>query len=728
MGAITRIRQVSPYFLAVVAVLFIAFMVLQDSSCSTIRQQGKSPEAKAVAEVNGETFSQAAYELRVKEYLENARAQNARLEQQGQQPQEIDENQVRQQIFDQMVDEILLKQVAEDLGVTVTDDELYDAIVVNPPAELQFFKDSTGKFMKSMYQELVTNPTKYGEMLSQQGAPPDQVEKQQRLWDQTLREIETSMRRQKVQEIVSATVGAVASIASPTYTQLDYTINNSTADIRYVAIPTDKILDTTIAIADADVAKFYEANKQYYIQKPQRKIKYVIYREQPSAKDSARATKRSAELMDLFAAETDSAKRDSIFTEKMAAFGGTTNDYTLISDLDPNTSLVLRGLPLHGVFGPLTTPSGISYYRLDDKRESSQPTVRASHILIPIEGGNKDSALALASSILARARKGEDFGVLAMQNSKDPGSAQQGGDLGYFTKGRMVPEFEKAAFGAGVGEVVGPVETQFGYHIIKVTDKQNLELKYSEIVIKPLTSTATKQLIVSNSVAMQKEIEEGAAFDDVAKKQNMKTAESRFFSARTPVLNSAELTAWAYAAEKGDVTRIDVDKLGLVVAQVTDVRTAGTAPLEDMKETIVRLLRQEKKLDMLKEQAARVASACKAAGNLEAALSVDSTLTVRTQTALRDNGQLTGFAGEYGITNAAFKIAPHQVSDALRGRRSWFVMMVDMRTDADMAAFKKDKVAHLQNLAAKGRQNSYYTWFNTYKENATIVDKRWERE
>ncbi|MCO6465136.1 MAG: peptidylprolyl isomerase [Bradyrhizobiaceae bacterium] len=727
MGAITRIRQLSPYFLAVVAVLFIVFMVLQDSSCSTIRQQGKSPEATPVAEVNGDTFSQAEYEQRVKEYLENLRAQNARLEQQGQQPQEIDETQVRQQIFDQMVDELLLNQIAKQLGVKVTDDELYDAIVVNPPAELQFFKDSTGKFMKSMYQELVTNPAKYGEMLAQQGAPPDQVEKQQKLWDQTLRDIETNMRRQKVMDLVSSTVGAAASIASPTYTELDYKTNNSTADIRFVAIPTDHIRDSTIAVSDNEVSAYYEANKQYYVQKPERKIKYVIFREQPSNKDSARAQKRSAELMQVFSSVTDSLKRDSIFTEKMAAFGGETHDFTLISNLDPNTSMVLRGLPVHGVFGPLTTPNGISYYRLDDKRESAEPTVRASHILIPFES-SKDSALAKANEILAKARKGEDFAMLATLNSKDPGSAQQGGDLGYFSKGRMVPEFEKAAFGAEVGSVVGPVETQFGYHIIKVTDKQSLELKYSEIVIKPLISTATKQLIISSSVKMQQEIEEGKSIDSSAKSLGMTAAESKFFASRTPVLNSYELTAWAYQADKGEVTRIDVDRVGLVVAQLTEVRTTGTRSLEDMKEIIVRTLRQAKKLDMVKAKAEQVASACKSANSLDAALTVDSSFTVRTQTALRDNGQLTGFAGEYGITNQAFKLASGQISDAIRGRRAWFVMVVDGRVDADMNAYKKDKLAHLQNIAAKGRQNSYYTWFSTYKENATIVDKRWVRE
>jgi len=90
--------------------------------------------------------------------------------------------------------------------------------------------------------------------------------------------------------------------------------------------------------------------------------------------------------------------------------------------------------------------------------------VRARHILV------KDQEL--AEDLLARAQAGEDFAVLAQEYSEDPGSQAAGGDLGFFPRGMMVPEFEEAAFGAEVGEIVGPVETTYGYHIIKVEEKE----------------------------------------------------------------------------------------------------------------------------------------------------------------------------------------------------------------------------------------------------------------
>jgi peptidyl-prolyl cis-trans isomerase C len=100
-----------------------------------------------------------------------------------------------------------------------------------------------------------------------------------------------------------------------------------------------------------------------------------------------------------------------------------------------------------------------AYY--EENKNTRYERMRASHILLETEDE--------AQAVLARVRGGEDFAALATQLSKDTGSATQGGDLGEFTRGRLVPEFEQAAFGAEVGEIVGPIETEFGWHVIKVT-------------------------------------------------------------------------------------------------------------------------------------------------------------------------------------------------------------------------------------------------------------------
>ena len=97
MGAITRIRQISPYFLAVIATLFIVFMVVQDSSCTSIRNNRPSAESMSVAIVNGEMITVADFEARVKDVIDGQRQQNPN--------QEIDDEVIRQQVFDEMINE-----------------------------------------------------------------------------------------------------------------------------------------------------------------------------------------------------------------------------------------------------------------------------------------------------------------------------------------------------------------------------------------------------------------------------------------------------------------------------------------------------------------------------------------------------------------------------------------------------------------------------------------------
>jgi len=137
MGAITRIRQVSPYFLGFVAALFIAFMVIQDSSFTTLSQSGNSAENQEIATVNGEAIMLADYERRVRDVLELQRQQNPN--------QEVDDETIRQQVFDEMVNEVLRKQQAAKMGIVVTPQQLIDVMMINPPEQLQLFKDSTGR-------------------------------------------------------------------------------------------------------------------------------------------------------------------------------------------------------------------------------------------------------------------------------------------------------------------------------------------------------------------------------------------------------------------------------------------------------------------------------------------------------------------------------------------------------------------------------------------------------
>lgn len=129
------------------------------------------------------------------------------------------------------------------------------------------------------------------------------------------------------------------------------------------------------------------------------------------------------------------------------------------------------------------------YYGLtidEYKKVFFEPKLLRQKLTEKINGEESETGAAKkkAEEILAKAKAGEDFAKLATENSQDQASAAKGGDLGYFTKGKMVTEFENAAFAANVGDIVGPVQTIYGYHIIKVVDKKGDEVKASHILIK----------------------------------------------------------------------------------------------------------------------------------------------------------------------------------------------------------------------------------------------------
>lgn len=716
MGAITKIRQLSPYFMATILVVFVAFMVIQDMNPGGNQRSGG--ESAIIGEVNGEKITLSEYESRVREVVEMQRQQNPNME--------IDDENIRQQIWEMMVSEILLKQEVSKMGMSVTVDEIRDVVFHRTPEDLQrSFMDSTGRFDRAQFVQLMTNPEQFAGRLREQGATDQDVENWLKQINQFRKQAEDRLQQQKLDEAARAGVGAAASIISPTQAELNWTMQNSSADVQFVAISSDRITDNQVSVSDAEISAWYEKHKDRFEQKRSRRIKYIVFPHVPSAKDTANSIKQSADLQSALFAAADTTRRDSIFTSYLERYNGITKPFTPAHEIDPNILVALQGLEVREVFGPLSTAEGVTYLRLDARRDGVDAVVRASHILLPHETDTA-SVQKAASDLLARARKGEDFALLASQNSKDPGSARQGGDLGYFSKGRMVKEFEDAAFGAAIGSIVGPVKSQYGFHIIKVTDKVTQQLSWSQITIKPVYSSPTRNIIAATSADALKKIEGGATIDNVAKEFKLQVVESPLFeqNGRSAPLNSRELAAWAFDNEKGAALRRDVKQYGTVVAQITDTREPGVKPLEDVKDIIKSRLVRKKKVDQLASLARSVAENCRNAGTLDVAAQGDPTLTVTTQLGLKNDGNLQGFGGEFAVTHAAFTKNINDIGEPIRGERGWYVMNVTNRTQADKSKFTAERQAVMSNMAAMMRNSAYYQWMSRLRENADIKDLR----
>ncbi|MGA2297146.1 MAG: peptidylprolyl isomerase, partial [FCB group bacterium] len=456
-----KMRKTSPYFLAAFAVLFVGFMVASDADISNLMRSGSNYQTAEIAVVNGESILYKDYEARIKEEVETRQKDSKGKDVQ------IDETQIRNDVWNQMIDDVIMKQEAKKAGIVVSDEDVLDVLLETPPEFLtKPFTDSLGNFNKALYLELVTNPDKMVNYLGK-NVSPEQKAKFVYDFKKELINVDKYVRQQKLIDALTAAVATSSSVLSPSYAIEEFINENSKTDFSYIFFDKKNVQDFELKVSDQEIKDYYDKHKSLYTSKSQRKIKYINITISASKDDTIRAYKKVQKIADELQSVTTVSQKDSAFDIVLSEYGGTSHDFELISKVDNSKLPFLTTLKKDEVVGPIVLNDGTYFFRLDGKRTGDNESVKASHILVRF-GNNKDSAKTEAEKLLQRAKGGEDFAQLAMKYSEDKSSGQNGGDLGYFNKGQMIKEFEEAAFNAKVGSIVGPVETQYGYHIIKV--------------------------------------------------------------------------------------------------------------------------------------------------------------------------------------------------------------------------------------------------------------------
>lgn len=713
MGIMHRIRTLSPVIITTVMVLFLILMVKPDNLEETINTIKRGGGNASVGSVNGEDISRSELESRVADIIEQQRNQ---AKQQGKEDVDIDETSIRQQVWDQIVQEKLLEQEAKRAGLTVSKEELADLLIENPPQYLQnAFRDSSGAFMRQVYIDLLTNPDNYGKYVRNDADKTEAINE----WKRQLKKLSEGETKQKLMTNIQSLVGGGA-VISPLHVKRQFDVDNTQVDVNLVFLDYSRVSDREVSVSDDEIQSYYEKNKQFYKQKPARKIKYVMFPVVPSASDSMLVQKRAMSFSGLLSAP--GANRDSVFEYYLNEYNGKTNDFKAANEVDPQAMAILAGVAPREVVGPVLVGGKAMFLRLDARELGGDTTVRASHILVGF-GTNKDSAKAVATKLLASAKKG-DFAKLASENSIDKQSAMRGGDLDYFGRGRMVPEFEKAAFAASVGSIVGPIESQFGYHIIKVTDKRFEKIKYSEIPMAPTVSSSTKKNLMREALALKEQVEAGGNIDTIARKNKRMAIETALFEKSSQMLGSYDVVDFAFSHDVGTVSKpLDMKGTSYVVIQVTDKRDPGVRPLADMKDEIKNRLMRNKKIAALKSKATDIASKLASYGALEAVKTIDSTLEVRTATGVKDDGNVSAVGRDNVLTSELMKQQPGKISGAIRGEKGYYIVQV-LGVRKDPRDFKQAEKEIESRMRQQLKQNAYYQWYSNVKERAEIEDNR----
>jgi len=719
MGVFERIRTMSPYFLATFAVLFILFMVISDMDTSTLMNQSGNPENQAIAEVNGDKITYFEFEQLVRQQLERQRAQ----QQEAGEETEIDESSIRAQIYQDLVDLKLSEQIFNKMGLSDGNAVIADQLINNPPQSMRrMFADSTGQFNRQMYLDVVTNPEKLGQYMGQ--ADPNR--KAQFITDfrKDLITMGEQIRLQLVSTFANTTLNNAGSIVSPTYIKEKYRGENSNAEVNYIQLDVNTVANDKIKVTEEDLKEYYNNHKEYFKQDAGAKLKYVIFPLTPSRNDSINAEKKIQKInLELNSAQ-DSAEKVTKFVQLVNEMNGDEVDFTLIKDLDPQVSMYLAGAIPGKVIGPFLMNGQTNYMMVTNSREGANVAIKASHILIAT-GDNPEESKAKAESVLARARAGEDFSELAAEYSDDQGTAQNGGDLGWFGKGTMVPAFETAAFDAEVGKATDVVETQFGYHIILVNEKSSKEIKYSTIAISPKLTGATKNTIKRDALSFYTQVKDGENIDSLAAKLNIRVTETAFFKKDQTILGNNWANHFAFSNEVGTLSEPqEFDNYGIAVLYVSEKRAKGTIPFEDKKVEIETIVSNRKKLDFLKPIAEDIAKSVKS-GEMGDNVKMKYPKAEIKNGNIKNNGILTGVSGrEYAVTNTAFSLSNGSVSNAIRGNKGYYIVQLinkSIPSDDDVnKAFADYYVQQVQN----SERQIYYQWFKVIKENSEIVDHR----
>jgi parvulin-like peptidyl-prolyl isomerase len=331
-----------------------------------------------------------------------------------------------------------------------------------------------------------------------------------------------------------------------------------------------------------------------------------------------------------------------------------------------------------------------------------------------------------AASILEELRGGADFGEVAQRESSDEGSAANGGDLGTFGRGQMVPAFDSVAFNAPLNQVQGPVQTSYGLHLIEVLGRQadSAEARHILIPFERTNESEIRLLTLADSLEVLGEsmtLEEAAAVLELPTNQQVMTELFPFLSGAGQISDGLD---WAFReAAPMDVSPVFEDQQSFYMMELVSSTPEGYQPLENARPTIEEILRLQKKVDVAREEAAEKLETARSAGTLEV-LDGEDGLTVREAGPLSRAEFFPDMGYQNEAVGTAFGLELNEISDPVSTISNVFLIQLLEKTEADSLAWEEQKEAQRAQSVFEVQQQRLDQWIVAMREAADIVDQR----
>lgn len=702
MATLEKIRNRAGVLISVVIGLALLAFILGDlfSQGGMAFQQNRN----VIAEIKGKEIPYQMFQQEVDKLIEINKFS------QGQSSLDNEtREQIREQVWEMLTREYVMQDAYEDLGISVSAEELWDMVQgenVHPMIQRIFSDPETGQvntmaiiqFLKSYDQDPSGQRKAYWLFLEEQMTKERKFNKFNTL----------------VAQGINVTSGKSEHVAE---------LNSKNIDLQYVLHPYSEIDDDEVNIDESDLKNYYNKRKENYKQSASRDIEYVTFDIEPTEEDINETLKWIEDI-----------KSDFRETERDEEFINLNSDipvdktYYKKEELSDSIADFMFTADIGDVYGPYLEEETYKLAKIIDKKELPD-SIKLRHVMIqPTRSqAGVQEARSLADSLTQVLKEGADFASIAQQYSDDQNTASEGGNLGWLSKDDYFEAVLDTAFLSDVGEIK-MVPGQDGFHIIEVVERGRLTPKVQVgILARNLEpSSNTYQQVYSKA---SKFAGENNTYDEFLSSVEEKNITKRIASnvqidaKEIPGLSEARpLIRSAFDTKKEEMIKSDNDPIfeiddKFIVAFVTDVRKEGYAKFERVKDDIELKVREQKKADKIIEDISDDLTDITSLQNYaqNASLELEQAYNIN-----YNSYQLTGAGSEPKVIAASIALEPNTISKPIKGNSGVFIAEV-IDTDEATQSPERIRQQQLQRLQQLATTQAY----EVLKEAADIKDRRY---
>lgn len=586
MALIKQIRQRTGLAIGVIAGGLILFLLGGDllSPNSSLLNSSQN----IVGEIAGEEITLEEYSQKVEEFRGMFQQRTGRV------PSEPEMVSVREQAWQAMIVERVFDEEYQKLGLTVSGAELVDMVQgknIVPELRDQLVNPETGQFDKNQLISFLQTLETAEPARQQAWAQQEQLFAQSRL-------------RVKFDNLL-----ATSEYFTTAEAKLEHKAANTIADASFLYIPFYAIPNEDVTVEENELKSHLNQNQEKYQVGNTASLEYVSFSILPSGEDSASVISSINELTE----ELRNSTEDSAFVSRNSELQ---NPFVTIRPGDELPTSLTSNIaePVKGeTYGPyVTVNSSYVTFKVTDQYDGT-PRMRASHILFSTNGmddAGKAAVKEQAQEVLADLKANGNFAAAAGQYGQD-GTAQNGGDLGWFAKEDFVEPFANAAYAArSTGLLSELVETEYGYHIIEVTElPSSTYTKLAILELELVASEATRNEAFRNADSFAAESGNSNEFTENATEKGYRILQANNVDATSRNLNNLQnarqVIIWAFGeGSQGEVSEVFELDNSYIVATLVSKKEEGEADLEDVREQVEQQVRNDKKAAMIAEKLA----------------------------------------------------------------------------------------------------------------------------